>query len=127
MDIMNKLIFSVTVMLIGMVIVFFGLTILICCIKLLSALLDSKKKSSGSSPAPTPVVIPKPVAETAAAATGADANELVAVITAALTAYISNEKNSVASGKTLVVRNIRAAGQSAWARAGRVEQLNSRF
>ncbi len=129
---MTKLIFAVTVMLVGMLIVFLGLTILIFCIKALSALLDSKKeapKAAAPAPAPAPVVVPEPVAETAAAETGADANELIAVITAALMAYTANEKGASTAGKTLVVRNIRAAAAKApaWARAGRADQLSNRF
>ena len=129
---MTKLIFAITVMLVGMLIVFLGLTILIFCIKALSALLDSKKeapKAAAPAPAPAPVVVPAPVAETAAAQTGADANELIAVITAALMAYTSGEKGSAYAGKTLVVRNIRAAAakSNAWARAGRADQLSNRF
>jgi len=130
---MTKLIFAVTVMLVGMLIVFLGLTILIFCIKALSALLESKKEAPKAAPAPAPapapVVVPAPVAETAAAQTGADANELIAVITAAVTAYMANEKGSSYAGKTLVVRNIRAAAAKApaWARAGRADQLSNRF
>ena len=130
---MTKLIFAVTVMLVGMLIVFLGLTILIFCIKALSALLESKKEEAKPAPAPkaapAPVVVPEPVAETAAAQTGEDANELIAVITAALTAYMANEKGSAYAGKTLVVRNIRAAAAKApaWARAGRADQLSNRF
>ena len=131
---MSKLIFAVTVMLVGMLIVFLGLTILIFCIKGLSALLNSmaKKeapKAAAPAPAPAPVVVPEPVAETAANETGADANELIAVITAALMAYTANEKGSSYAGKTLVVRNIRAAAAKApaWARAGRADQLSNRF
>ena len=126
---MTKLIFAVTVMLVGMLIVFLGLTILIFCIKALSALLDSKKEAPKAAPAPAPVVVPEPVAETAANETGADANELIAVITAAITAYMANEKGASTAGKTLVVRNIRAAAAKApaWARAGRADQLSNRF
>ena len=126
---MTKLIFAVTVMVVGMLIVFLGLTILIFCIKALSALLDAKKEAPKAAPAPAPVVVPEPVAETAANETGADANELIAVITAAITAYMANEKGSSYTGKTLVVRNIRAAAAKApaWARAGRADQLSNRF
>ena len=127
---MTKLIFAVTVMLVGMLIVFLGLTILIFCIKALSALLDAKKEApKAAAPAPAPVVVPEPVAETAANETGADANELIAVITAAITAYMANEKGASTAGKTLVVRNIRAAAAKApaWARAGRADQLSNRF
>ena len=132
MDILSKLGYSGSVAVIGMLIVFTGLVILIFCIKVLSALLDAKKeapKAAAPAPAPAPVVVPEPVAAVAAAETGAQADELIAVITAALMAYTANEKGSATAGKTLVVRNIRAAAakQSAWARAGRVDQLNSRF
>ena len=129
---MTKLIFALTVMVVGMLIVFLGLTILIFCIKALSALLESKKeapKAAAPAPAPAPVVVPEPVAEVAAAQTGEDANELIAVITAAITAYMANEKGASYAGKTLVVRNIRAAAakSNAWARAGRADQLSNRF
>ena len=131
MELLSKLWFSAQVMVLGMLIVFLGLTILIFCIKALSALLSSEKKETpkAAAPAPAPVVVPDPVAETAAAETGADANELIAVITAALMAYTASEKGSSTAGKTLVVRNIRAAAAKApaWARAGRADQLSNRF
>ncbi len=131
MELLSKLWFSAQVMVLGMLIVFLGLTILIFCIKALSALLSSEKKEApkAAAPAPAPVVVPEPVAETAAAETGADANELIAVITAAITAYMANEKGPSYAGKTLVVRNIRAAAAKApaWARAGRADQLSNRF
>ena len=124
---MTKLFFALTVVLVGMMIVFLGLTILIFCIKALSALLESKKAEKAEKPAaaPAPVVVPEPVAEVAAAETGADPAELIAVITAAIMAYTGSEK----SNKTLVVRNIRAAAAkpNAWARAGRADQLSNRF
>ena len=132
MEILTKLGFSGTITLIGMGMVFIGLIILIVFITILAHLLGNKKeapKAAAPAPAPAPVVVPEPVAAVAAAETGAQADELVAVITAALMAYTANEKGSATAGKTLVVRNIRAAAakQSAWARAGRVDQLNSRF
>lgn len=132
MEILTKLGFSGTITLIGMGMVFIGLIILIAFITILAHLLGNKKeapKAAAPAPAPAPVVVPEPVAAVAAAETGAQADELVAVITAALMAYTANEKGSATAGKTLVVRNIRAAAakQSAWARAGRVDQLNSRF
>ena len=118
--------FSGTVMLLGMTIVFIGLVILILCIYGLSAILSLKKEKKADEPK---VVVPAPVAQAAAAQTGASADELVAVITAALMAYTATEGGAAASGKKLVVRNIRAvaAQQNAWARAGRTNQINNRF
>ena len=115
------LVFSLQVMLIGMLVVFFGLIILIACIELLSAIIGAATKKEKGAPQPQPVpaaapaavVIPEPVAK-------ASSDELVAVITAALMAYAG-------SNKTLVVRSIRRAGAPVWAKAGRAEQLNNRF
>ena len=130
MEFLTKLGYGGTITLIGIGMVFVGLIILIVFISLMSRLLNSKKEApKAAAPAPAPVVVPEPVAEVAAAETGAQADELIAVITAALMAYTASEKGSATAGKTLVVRNIRAAAakQSAWGRAGRVDQLNSRF
>lgn len=126
MSVLDKLGFALLVMLIGMLIVFFGLIILICLIKIMSFIIGAfsgKKKSAAPAPAPAaPVVVPEPVAEAAADA-DANADELIAVITAALMAYNKD------SNKTLVVRSIRraAAKTPAWAKAGRADQLASRF
>ncbi len=118
-----------TVMLLGMLIVFIGLIILILCIRCLSILLSIKKEQAPKQEAS--VVVPAPIAQAAAAQTGDSADELIAVITAALMAYAADEQaaGGSASGKKLVVRNIRAiaAQQNAWARAGRVNQINNRF
>ena len=60
-------------------------------------------------------------AQASAEETGADDDELVAVITAALMAYAAES----GSDKTLVVRNIRKT--SAWSKAGRNAQLAARL
>jgi len=119
-----KLGYGASIMVLGMAIVFLGLVILIVCINILAKLTAEKKAKK----AEAPVVVPAPVAEAAAAQTNASADELVAVITAALMAYMASE-GTASSGKKLVVRNIRAAAaqQAAWARAGRVNQINNRF
>ena len=72
---------------------------------------------------PAPVVVPEPVAEAAAEETGLENDELIAVITAALAAFNKD------GNKTLVVRSVRraAAKTPAWAKAGRADQLASRF
>ena len=125
MSILDKLGFSLLVMIIGMLIVFFGLIILICLIKLMSIIVDTfaGKKKESAAPAPAPVVVPEPVAEAAAEETGLESEELIAVITAALAAFNKD------SNKTLVVRSVRraAAKTPAWAKAGRADQLASRF
>ena len=125
MSILDKLGFSFLVMLIGMLIVFFGLIILICLIKLMSLIVGALtgKKKEKAAPAPAPVVVPEPVAEAAAKETGLESEELIAVITAALAAFNKD------SNKTLVVRSVRraAAKTPAWAKAGRADQLASRF
>lgn len=125
MSIFAKLGFAALVMLIGVMIVFFGLTLLIICIKIMSSVVRSMtaKKAPAPAPAPKPVVVPEPVAEAAAEETGMNEDELVAVITAALMAYAKDPN------KTLVVRNIRRAAQKApaWSKAGRADQLASRF
>ena len=122
-----KLGYSGAIMILGISIVFIGLVILIACIYALSAVLSLKKKEKKADEAK--VVVPEPVAQAAAAQTGASADELIAVITAALMAYTASENGAAASGKKLVVRNIRAAAaqSAAWSRAGRVNQLGNRF
>ena len=122
MSFIGKLGYSLVVALIGLFIVFLGLVILIGCIKAMSRIVgkmreNAEAKKAASAPAPAPVAVPEPVAEAAAEETGADENELVAVITAALAAYMKGSNE----GKTLVVKNIRRA--NAWAAAGRADQL----
>ena len=125
MSILDKLGFAFLIMLIGLMIVFFGLIILICLIKLMSIIVGALtgKKKEQAAPAPAPVVVPEPVAEAAAEETGLENDELIAVITAALAAFNKD------GNKTLVVRSVRraAAKTPAWAKAGRADQLAIRF
>ena len=125
MSILDKLGIAFLIMLIGLMIVFFGLIILICLIKLMSIIVGALtgKKKEQAAPAPAPVVVPEPVAEAAAEETGLENDELIAVITAALAAFNKD------GNKTLVVRSVRraAAKTPAWAKAGRADQLASRF
>lgn len=125
MSILDKLGFAFLIMLIGLMIVFFGLIILICLIKLMSIIVGALtgKKKEQAAPAPAPVVVPEPVAEAAAEETGLENDELIAVITAALAAFNKD------GNKTLVVRSVRraAAKTPAWAKAGRADQLANRF
>lgn len=121
---MEKLLFGLTVMILGIATVFVGLTILIGAIKLISAIInaaqkpkqDSGKKDAAPAPvavAPAPEVKPNVVK----AAPVEDQSQLIAVITAALMACQD-------TGKRLVVRAVRRVGtRSNWAEAGRREQL----
>ncbi len=110
---MEKLLFSLIVMVLGMLIVFVGLIILIGAIKLLSWVLGIKKSEPAKStpePAPAPAPAPVPVVES-----GIDPR-LVAVIMAAVVAQEG-------SNKALVVRSIRRA-PSLWKNTARRESLN---
>ena len=129
MSILDKLGFAFLIMLIGLMIVFFGLIILICLIKLMSIIVGALtgKKKEQAAPAPAPVVVPEPVAEAAAEETGLENDELIAVITAAIAAVLEAEGGEQAAGG-FVVRSIRRVQSApAWNRAGREEQVYSRM
>lgn len=117
---MEKLLFCLTVLIMGLATVFVGLVILIAMIKLISWIIqraqtpkDAPKAGPVVTPAaPAPVV--EPVKETV---TATDDPQLIAVIAAAIAAFQP-------AGKRLVVRSVRRLGsRSAWADAGRREQL----
>lgn len=118
---MEKLLFSLIVMVLGMLIVFVGLIILIGAIKLLSWVLGIKKpEPAKSAPAPesAPASVPAPAPESApvpVVESGIDPR-LVAVIMAAVVAQEG-------SNKALVVRSIRRA-PSLWKNTARRESLN---
>lgn len=118
--------FSLQVMVIGMVVVFTGLVILIGCIKLLSAILAAASKKSKAAPVEAAEVAPAPMVEDAAyepiTEPVTDDGELIAVISAAIAAFSQG-------GKALAVRSVRkvVAQSTAWSRAGRNEQIGSRF
>lgn len=104
--------FSLSVMVLGMVIVFLGLIILIGTIILISKIIKRmESKNSGAQEAsdaePSFNVAAEPKSSTDA--------QLIAVITAALMAMDG-------SGKRLVVRSVRRT--SNWSDAGRREQLD---
>jgi sodium pump decarboxylase gamma subunit len=108
---------------IGMFIVFLGLTILICAVKIMGAVFASvtgnkqaKAKAEAEAAAAAapksasaPVAEPEPVVEEVA-----DDSELIAVIAAAIAAFDN-------SGKSLVVRKVRRI--SGWNRSARTEQV----
>ncbi len=122
-NIINGILYGTPVMLIGLFVVFAMLTILICCIMVMSGAFNKIKKSKEekarakaaaaahapvAAPAPAPVAEPVPVMEEVNDA------QLIAVIAAAIAAFDN-------SGKSLVVRKVRRV--SSWNKASRQEQV----
>ena len=105
---------SLSVMGIGLVMVFLGLFILIAFIYIINAVVAGKgeKQEEASSEVPAPAPAPAPVPAPAAFA-GIDP-QVVAVIAAAVAAMDAN-------GKPLVIRSLRRA--PGWKRASRAEQV----
>ena len=107
---------SLSVMGIGLVMVFLGLFILIAFIYIINAVVAGKgekgEEASAEVPAPAPAPAPAPVPAPAAFA-GIDP-QVVAVIAAAVAAMDTN-------GKPLVIRSIRRS--PGWKRASRAEQV----
>lgn len=120
---MDMLIFGLSVTVVGMLIVFFGLVILIGLIKLIT-MMTSGEKPRKEAAAPAPVPAPAPVAVTPAApepVTPAQDDALIAVISAAIAAMMGEDKG-------FVVRRVRRVSNApAWQKAGREEQVYSRF
>lgn len=114
---MDRLIDGLLVTLIGMLVVFFGLIILIGLIKIITMLTTEKKKAKvAETPAP---VAAAPV--TAAPVAVKDDDELIAVITAAVSCMMEE-------GTSFTVRHVRRISNApAWQKAGREEQIYSRF
>ena len=104
---------SLSVMGIGLVMVFLGLIILIAFIYLINAVVSGKGEKSEEQAAEAPVPAPVAAAAPAPVFTGIDP-QVVAVIAAAIAAMD-------ASGKPLVIRSIRRA--PGWKRAARAEQV----
>lgn len=120
---MDKLIFGLTVTVIGIAVVFCGLVVLIGLIKLVAMATGSvskpKKDKAATAPAPAPAPVPAaPVAQEQPVQ--AD-DTLIAVISAAVAAMMED-------GSAFTVRRIRrVSNATAWSRAGREEQVYSRF
>lgn len=119
MGFLNNLGFGLIVTLIGMLTVFFGLVLLIGLIKLMekaTANLGKKAKKQAEAPAPAPVAAP--VVEEVPVA---DDSELIAVISAAVAMMMED-------GSAFTVRRVRRVQNApAWQKAGREEQVYSRF
>ena len=116
---MDNLLFGLGVTAVGMLVVFFGLIVLIGLIKIMTILSQSKKPKEKEAVAPAPVAAPAPAEAEAAAPTQDDV--LIAVISAAVAAAMGEETG-------FVVRRVRRISNApAWQRAGRDEQVYSRF
>lgn len=126
MGFLNNLGFGLTVTLIGVAIVFLGLTILIGLIKLMEMVTSNlgkggkggkkAKKAEQASAAPAPVAAP--VTEEVPVT---DDSELIAVISAAVAMMMED-------GSAFTVRRVRRVQNApAWQKAGREEQVYSRF
>lgn len=114
MTFMEKLSVSGQAMLIGLFVVFFALALLIGCIKVMSLVMQERKKKAQQEIAPA-----APAAETAPAAAPVVEEgispEIVAIISAAIAAYDGK------SAKNLVVRSIRR--KNGWNRAAREDSI----
>jgi sodium pump decarboxylase gamma subunit len=119
---MSKLLFGLSVMLIGILVVFCGLVLLIGCIKLISFF--SRKKDKSVQPADDAVAeaIPEiPEAPVAEALPQGLAPETLAAITAAVAAVWQGDTG-------FVVRRVRRVhNAAAWNLAGREDQVYSRM
>ncbi len=128
---MDKIVFGLGVSLLGMITVFVGLIILIGFIKVLSAVTvagENKKKNDQ----PLPV-------KKASTPKAAVPDEVMAAISAALAAYdetpdpavvaaIAGALNVIMGDTKFVVKHVRRINNApAWNRAGREEQIYSRF
>lgn len=114
MGFLNNLGFGLTVTLIGMLTVFFGLVLLIGLIKLMENATANLGKGGkkAKKQAEAPVVEEVPVA---------DDSELIAVISAAVAMMMED-------GSAFTVRRVRRVQNApAWQKAGREEQVYSRF
>ena len=115
---------SLMVALIGMLIVFFGLIVLFAMINILTKATEGMgkpkaKKEAAPAPAPKAAEPAAPVAAAPAADVTDDA--LIAVITAAVACMMDD-------GSAFTVRRVRRVSNSpAWQKAGREEQIYSRF
>ena len=120
---MDKLIFGLTVTVIGIAVVFCGLVVLIGLIKLVAMATGSasRPRKEKVAPVPAPAPAPAPAAPVAQEQPVQADDTLIAVISAAVAAMMED-------GSAFTVRRIRrGSNATAWSRAGREEQVYSRF
>ncbi len=126
---MTTILYGLQVTIVGLVVVFVGLIILIGCINLMRRCMAEFEKKKIGTPKTQPEAAPAPAAA-APAVPAAQANdgELMAVITAAVAAMLSEEKGAPVDESGFVVRAVRRVSNApAWNRAGREEQVYSRL
>lgn len=113
---------SLLVAIVGILVVFLGLCILIMLIKGLALATErmgkKKEKPAAAAPTPAPAPVQAPVAE---AVTEENDDALIAVISAAVACMMEQ-------GSAFTVRRVRRISDApAWQKAGREEQIYSRF
>ena len=120
---MKVFLYGVSMMLIGMAVVFIGLLLLIASIyimawvfKKINAAKEEKAEAAKAATAPVPVPAPAPIVAAEPEPVMEEVNDaqLIAVIAAAIAAFDN-------SGKSLVVRKVRRV--SSWNKASRQEQV----
>lgn len=120
MNVMGNILYGVSMMLVGLFVVFFMLALLIICITIMSKVFDvikgnkAKKAEAPKAVAPAPAPAPAPVAEPAPVMEEVNDAQLIAVIAAAIAAFDN-------SGKQLVVRKVRRV--AGWGKTARQEQV----
>ena len=106
----------------GLIVTALGMGVTFVALIVLSLMLDLLRVLFYKEPQKAPVqIVQQPVAE--AEAEEDNMEELVAVITAAVAASLQTSTHNI------IVQNILRVGDTTptWGRAGRVEQMNSRF
>ena len=126
---MTTILYGLQVTIVGLVVVFVGLIILIGCINLMQrCMAEFEKKKIGTSKAQPEAASAPAAAAPAVPAAQANDGELMAVITAAVAAMLSEEKGAPVDESGFVVRAVRRVSNApGWIRAGRVEQVYSRL
>ncbi|HIQ72037.1 MAG TPA: OadG family protein [Candidatus Onthenecus intestinigallinarum] len=126
---MTTILYGLQVTIVGLVVVFVGLIILIGCINLMQRCMAEFEKKKIGTPKTQPEAAPAPAAAAPAVpASQANDGELMAVITAAVAAMLSEEKGAPVDESGFVVRAVRRVSNApAWNRAGREEQVYSRL
>ncbi len=116
----DKMIYALFVTAMGMSIVFIVLLLLRYVIALMKLVFAPNAKTNGAATVKVVTTVPDPAPE--AKEPLADEGELIAVITAAVVAFMGGRSN-------FVVKNITRVGDSspAWAKSGRQEQMLNRF
>lgn len=126
---MTTILYGLQVTIVGLVVVFVGLIILIGCINLMQrCMAEFEKKKIGTSKTQPEAASAPAAAAPAVPAAQANDGELMAVITAAVAAMLSEEKGAPVDESGFVVRAVRRVSNApAWNRAGREEQVYSRL